>query len=127
MRTVTVTNTQLDNAGEKARRLYRKIADSAKSYNERRKEQTEALRKALAPVWAALGKGQAVNGCADKLSWCRWANNSAKHPERYFYKLMSDGTELSSAEPSRRIVTLAPGMDVFIDNVRYELPERWTV
>jgi len=66
------TNKQLDQQGEEAKKLYEKLTDSFKHYNERRKEQTEALHDALAPVWSALADGKAVNGCKDKLSWCRW-------------------------------------------------------
>jgi hypothetical protein len=110
----------LDNAGEEARKLYKSIASSGKSYNERRKEQTQTLRDTMHPVWQALGKGQAVNGCKDKLSWARWVNPTAKNPERYFYKLMYD-PGLNSVQ-SEKTVTLKPGVHVVIDGIKYEVP-----
>lgn len=89
---------ELDAKGEAARRLYKRMVSAAKDYNAQRRAQTESLRKALSPVWAALGRDEVVNGCKDKLSWCRWANPTAKHPERWFYKLMRD-PELNSVQP----------------------------
>jgi hypothetical protein len=118
------TAKHLDNQGEAAAKLYKKLTDSSKDYNARRKEQTEALRDTLTPVWEALAAGKTVNGCADKLSWCKWANPSAKHPERYFYKLMSD-KGLKSVQ-SFHIVTVKPGMILLIDGVRYKLPGKVT-
>jgi hypothetical protein len=115
------TSKQLDNQGEEARKLYKKLTDSSQDYNSRRKEQTQALRDALAPVWSALADGRAVNGQKDKLSWCKWANKSAKHPERYFYKLMRDPA-LNSVQ-SDKIVTLKPGLHVVIDSVKYKVPQ----
>jgi hypothetical protein len=93
-------NKQLDAQGEVAKKLYTSLSDASETYNERRKGQTELLRKALVPVWAALRDGREVNGCKDKLTWAKWANPSAKHPERYFYKLM--GERLNSVQSDHR-------------------------
>jgi hypothetical protein len=113
---------QIDEQGETAKRLYKKLTDSSKDYNERRREQREELREALAPVWAALEDGRAVNGWKDKLSWCRWVNPTAKHPERYFYMVMQDKKGLKSLQ-SAITVTVKPGMNVVIDGIRYKVPE----
>jgi hypothetical protein len=63
---------------------------SSQDYNSRRKEQTEKLRSTVSIVGHAFKQGKTVNGQKDKLSSCKWANPTAKHPERYFYKLMRD-------------------------------------
>jgi hypothetical protein len=102
------TAKHLDNQGEAAQKMYKKIADSSKDYNARRREQTEALRDTLTPVWEALASGKAVNGCKDKLSWCKWANPSAKNPERYFYKLMSDEGKIFSEPLQHNSLILPP-------------------
>lgn len=96
------TNKQIDEQGEAAKKLYERLESSSKDYNTRRKEQTKALREALTPVWAALADGKTVNGCKDKLSWCKWANPSAKHPERYFYSVMNDKKGLKSLQSKRK-------------------------
>jgi hypothetical protein len=104
-------NKQLDQQGETAKKLYEKIADSTQNYNNRRKEQTKALHDALAPIWAALADGKAVNGQKDKLSWCKWANPAAKHPERYFYMVMQDKAGLKSLQSKpKKIVVLRNGL-----------------
>lgn len=115
------TNKQLDQQGETAKKLYNKIADSTQNYNDRRKEQTKALRDALAPIWAALADGKAVNGQKNRLSWCRWANPVAKHPERYFYQVMQDKAGLKSLQSKRKkkqpqVVHVEKGATVAIGN-----------
>jgi hypothetical protein len=102
---------QLDSQGEAAVKLYKQIAASSKDYNSRRKERTEELRTTLAPIWEALAQGKTVNGCNDKLSWCKWANPSAKHPERYFYAVMSDKKGLKSLQSHR---PLDAGIEKFL-------------
>jgi hypothetical protein len=100
-KTIMATTKQLDNAGEEARKLYSTIVSSGKDYNKKRKDRTEELRKALDPVWSALAKGHAVNGCSTKLEWCKWANPEAKNPERWFYNVMGD--KLKSVQPNYRL------------------------
>jgi len=119
------TSKQLDNQGEEARKLYKKLTDSSQDYNSRRKEQTQALRDALAPVWSALADGRAVNGQKDKLSWCKWANTSAKNPERYFYKLMKE-RKPNSVQSRKKFnaldyVRVEKMMTVEIDKSRYSI------
>jgi hypothetical protein len=111
-----------DNQGEAARQLYKKLEASSQDYNTRRKEQTGKLRSMIEIVWHAFKQGKTVNGQKDKLSWCKWANPTAKHPERYFYKLMRD-PELNSVQ-SPKVVTLKPGDTVVIDGIRYAVPKR---
>jgi hypothetical protein len=102
-------NKQLDEQGESARKLYKKIADSSKDYNTRRREQSKTLRDTMTPIWAALASGKVVNGCKDKLSWCRWANPTAKHPQRYFYKLMGERVN-SVQSAAKKVVGLHDGL-----------------
>jgi len=109
-----------DNQGEAARQLYKKMTASSQDYNSRRKEQTNKLRSTVSIVWHAFKQGKTVNGQKDKLSWCKWANPTAKNPERYFYKLMRE--ELNSVQ-SDKIVTLKPGVHVVIDGVKYKVPQ----
>jgi len=97
------TNKHLDEQGESAKKLYEQIADSSKTYNERRKERTAELRDVLTPVWQALAAGKTVNGCTDKLTWCKWVNPAAKHPDRYFYMVMQDKTGPKSLQSERTL------------------------
>ncbi len=76
-----------------------------KGYNESRKQATAELREKLTPIWAALKSGQAVNGQTSIEGWCKFANPSAKYPERQFQKIMSEG-EVSS--PRLKVVTVKP-------------------
>jgi hypothetical protein len=98
-----------DNQGEAARQLYKKLEASSQDYNTRRREQTGKLRSMIEIVWHAFKQGKTVNGQKDKLSWCKWANPTAKHPERYFYKLMRD-PGLNSVQSKPKGVRLGDGL-----------------
>ena len=111
---------KLDKQGEAARDLYKKITTEVADYNERRKEQTVILRDALTPVWAALKSGTPVNGQTTIEGWCKWANPTAKYPERQFQKIMSEG-EVSSPRP--KIVTVKPDGFVRIGTLTFKVKD----
>ena len=93
-----------------------------KGYNESRKQATAELREKLTPIWAALKSGQAVNGQTSIEGWCKFANPSAKYPERQFQKIMSEG-EVSSPRP--KIVTVKPEGFVRIGTLTFKV-KMWT-
>jgi hypothetical protein len=109
---------KLDEKGVTVRNLYNEIATGGADYNERCKEQTNTLRSALTPVWAALKAHKPVNGCTTITDWCRWANPNPKikNPGRWFQKVMG---EVSSPRP--KVVKLTEGMTVSIDGKKFKL------
>lgn len=75
--------------------------DKTKSYARRRTEATENLRRTLTPVWAALEKGQTVNGCKGKEMWARWFNPGAKgtNAMRQIQRIIVGKKEATSGRP----------------------------
>jgi len=119
------TNKRLDEQGEAAKKLYSTITQSSKHYNERRRAQTEELRSVLEPVWQALAEGKTVNGCADKLSWSKWANPESKHPERWFYSVMRDKAGLKSVQRMKtKAVVIREGMIFSAQGLHSNLVQR---
>jgi hypothetical protein len=86
----------LDKQGEACRKLQAEFIAEGKMYNERRKEQKDALRKVLTPVWVALKSGATVNGQKGLERWAAWFNPVAKYPLRQLQRVMGEKSETTS-------------------------------
>ena len=85
-----------------------------KSYNERRKEATAALRPVLTKIRELLGSGQSVGGFTSKESWA--ASQSIK--------IRQIQTIIAGPKPKAQSVRLQVGMVVSVDGVEITLTDK---